>query len=369
MNTEDIQIAENKCSDRPKYIQVRDALEQWISRNQLPPGTKLPSYRQLASHLQLTAVTVSKGVKELTKKGILRHKVGSGTYIINSKYKKHLRIGIICHETIMEDECYVSNVLKCFREYWHKIKFDTVSLIRTPDDYRKAIEEYALSGIMVLTPQPEFIPRIIELKDAGFPIVTIGAAMPELDGISFGTEHEKVCFDAVKYLTGLGHKRIGIFLSNDPDISLLERERGYYRGMWESQLPVNPDWIIRKKSFTDNLPAMETRRILHSKECPTAFLIAAYRDIIPVYTELQSQGLKIPEDVSLIGFDDPQYAQHLSPALTVFAQKIELFTTNAAEQLNRLINNQPLEKYGYGEAVLIERQSCVKVQDKTSKLF
>ena len=69
--------------------------------------------------------------------------------------------------------------------------------------------------------------------------------------------------------------------------------------------------------------------------------------------------LLIPDDISVVAFDDPPYAQHLSPPLTVFVQPIREFTRQAVRQLENMMLHRPLETFGPSRATLLERGSCM----------
>ena len=138
-----------------------------------------------------------------------------------------------------------------------------------------------------------------------------------------------------------------------------ERERGFSKAMYEAGLPVDPDWIIHADTSGEDSQMTELRNLLSRPNRPNALLLACHTDSLLIYNLLREMNLRIPEDISLVAFDDPPYAQHLSPPLTVFAQPILDFTRQAARQLENMILHRPLETFGPSQAVLIERGSCM----------
>ena len=90
----------------------------------------------------------------------------------------------------------------------------------------------------------------------------------------------------------------------------------------------------------------------------SALLLTAHNTILPFYELADRLHLNIPDDLSIIAFDDPGYAARLTPSLTVFAQPVKDFSRQAAEQLERLLQCRELLPPMLSEAVLIERGSC-----------
>lgn len=362
----DLKINLRTTSTLPKYQQLADCLEEWIVGNGFVPGTKLPSDRQLSEHFGTTAVTISKGLNELTRKGVLKRKVGSGTYVAAAQIQQKRRIGVICHEVITADASYVTPVMDNFYRYWQERSYQVISLVDEPKNYEKLMREYELSGIMVFVPREEFSEPIKKLYESGVPVVSIGFAMPDLPDISFGTNHCKVGEQAVAYLHGLGHRRIGV-ISSVSHTAFAMRRRGYANGMWNAGLPVKPDWIINAETSISIVESL--KKVFSQPDCPTAFLITSIYNAMHVYNVCNALKIKIPEDVSLVGFNDADFVQHLSPPLTVFAQRTCDFTLAAARQLERMIQHEPLcpKSKGGTDAELIERGSCQNITIKTEQ--
>ncbi|MFA6930571.1 MAG: GntR family transcriptional regulator [Lentisphaeria bacterium] len=356
-----LDTALNDRITEPKYCQVARLIEGYLTSYRVPPGTRLPSERRLAEHFGITSVTVNRGLNELVKRGILERKVGSGSY--TTDLSSHLRIGIVCHEETMISDYYTGTVLKSLHQYWEG-RADLISIVLRPEEYEATIHKYYLSGLVVLSVQEEFIPQLLQLRQAGYSLVTIGVALPQLGSISFGTDHRLICRQAVQYLISHGCRRIGMLSVNNRKTAVLERERGYTKAMYEAGLPVDPDWIIRRENYHDDFPREQICSIMQRKDRPRAFLIAAYCDFMPFYNLMQDLHLRIPEDISVIGFDDPDYACFLNPPITVFKQPIEDFTRNAAEQLENLILNRQTRDFPRCDGIVIERESCLQASGK-----
>ena len=364
MTIDEIKLTIPEENRLPKYLALADALCDWITVNRPEGGARLPSERNLAESCGTTPVTVAKSLNELVRKGFLERRAGSGTYIAkNRNFPGTLRIGIVAHEPIKDDNCYISDVLQTLYSYWQPRGADLLTLVRKPDQYEQTVREYNLAALIVIAPQEEFAPKLRELVAKGLPLVTIGICLEEMKNCSFGTDHQLVCEQAIKYLHGRGHRRIGLLNSMPGASSSAEREGGYLRGMWNAGLPVNPDWIIRTPFKGDLANETALIRQLTDPEPITALLLPGHFTILSSYDLANRLSLKIPDDLSIIAFDDPPYAAQLAPPLTVFAQPVREFTAQAAEQLERLLRHEEPLPVVPSEAYLVERGSCRTISE------
>ena len=352
-----LSFADEADSSLPKYQRLANSLEHWLKESGFAPGTKLPGDRELARHLNTTVVTLAKSLKILSERNLLERRIGSGTFVANGtkQCRSNLRIGIVCHETIQADQAYVTPLIEYLYDFWKERSCQLISFIGEPPDYEKLIHEYSLSGLISFVPRENFRTDLAALWQRGVPLVSIGIEFPELPEISFGSNHELITFDAIKYLTGLGHRKIGIIneLASSPG---LMRMRSFQRAMYQAGLPVNPEWCL---SNTAEL-AHNLEMAIKKYGTPTAWLIYTPLQMPLIYEVMRRLKLRVPEDVSLLGFHDSPFFQYLNPPLTIIHQRIKEFTILAARQLEHIIvNKTPMEiTERFNGGILIERTSC-----------
>ncbi len=367
MTLNDLPNAAPETPGIPKYRQIAAVLEEYLKRTAPPCGEKFFNDRILAGHFETTPVTVARSLNYLVSRGLLERRVGAGTFIGNCIHTPvgKRRIGIICHEEIKAEEVYVSPVLNRFGGFWEEHRYSVVTLRGEPADYRRLIAEYELSGIMVFVPREEFAPTIQDLRDDNIPVVSIGYALPGLADVSFGTDHQAAAIAAVDYLHKLGHRKIALLTNDYESGSNAVHRRGYRQAMWERQLPQHPDWEMYDDTqpLDRNILVPQFERLCAAGELPTAILVCNLFNILHLYHIAACRGLRIPDDLSLIGFDDAEFVRHLSPPLTVMAQELDRFTLHAAEELLHMIEHGcPSGRRPDFHPVLIERGSCTKIQ-------
>ena len=99
---------------------------------------------------------------------------------------------------------------------------------------------------------------------------------------------------------------------------------------------------------------------MKSSDRPEALLIASHSYVVPIYNLIKKLGLRIPEDIAIVAFDNSPYAEYLDPALTVFEQPIQHFTHNAMVQLKNIMTAQKIVSFGPTPSILVERKSCIQ---------
>ena len=165
---------------------------------------------------------------------------------------------------------------------------------------------------------------------------------------------------AASYLLKLGHKRIAGFFKAD-DMQGIERHKGYVKALQEAELPYDPENVVWYHTEDRKMkPAIMLRLMEKEGRLPDG--IVCYNDQIAamLMEELERLGYKVPEDVSVTGFDDSLFAQR-GDGITTVAHPQEKLGEMAAELLLEKINGVPKEKSRIPERIqpqLIVRGSC-----------
>lgn len=148
----------------------------------------------------------------------------------------------------------------------------------------------------------------------------------------------------MKYLIGLGHRRIG-FIGGRTDLqSALRRQQGYLDGLEYAGIPIDPD-LMQVGDFTVESGYFHAQQLLASTGRPTAIFAANDQSAFGAITAAQEMGMKIPDDLSVVGFDDiPEAAHYLPGGLTTVNQSVLQMGLVAVEMLVKLIKGETLDK-------------------------
>jgi len=172
---------------------------------------------------------------------------------------------------------------------------------------------------------------------------------------------------AMNYLTDLGHRRIGHIAGEMKLVSANQRLQGYKDGLAAAGLPLDED-LIEMGDYTTETAVICARKLLSMADRPTAIFAANDTSAMGVYQAAREFGLQIPEDLSVIGFDNLHEAAYLDPPLTTIDQFIEKMGAMATEMLVKLVNGEslpinPAEKGNLYKipAQLVIRDSCAFV--------
>ncbi len=167
--------------------------------------------------------------------------------------------------------------------------------------------------------------------------------------------------DAMDYLLGLGHRRIG-YIGGRPDLqSAIRRREGYCASLERAGLPIAPE-LIEVGDYMRDRAYGATRHLLQIKPPPTAILAASDEMALGVYDAAREAGLCIPRDLSVIGFDNIPESLTVDPPLTTVDQAIDSMGVLAAEVVIKLILGDALDELVYKVPTrLVVRQSCRSV--------
>lgn len=349
-------------SSLPKFRQFAEALSSYLRSWAIPAGEKLPCDRELSKRYDIAVMTMSRALNELAVQGILERRVGAGTFVCEArKYRPgQKRIGIVCHEPITLDGGFVSTLLAELYAQAENYHFDLIQLIRSPEEYVDTMKALQLSGLVVLSALPESMPVLAEMQENGVNLVQIGVWYKKQSSISIGTDHVLAARKAVSYMVSRGHRKIGFIAcrmqNGQLHRSTEERIQGYRKGMWDAELPCNPEWLI-EDDMEANALQESIRKLMAENALPTAFLLGSLPMAPKVYHILAALKLRIPEDISLLTFDNSFLCTQLTPALTSFSQNVAELTKCAFDQL---ASPQKKRVNKLVQSVLISRESCAE---------
>ncbi|MHB1376108.1 MAG: LacI family DNA-binding transcriptional regulator [Candidatus Humimicrobiaceae bacterium] len=234
-------------------------------------------------------------------------------------------------------------------------------------DGRKEIEsEYINSavnrmsdGVILIAPRIED-KMIYEFNDY-LPLVVVDRLLDRSDVLQIGIDDFKGAILAMEYLIGLNHKNIG-FLSGTMDILAgLQREQGYINALEKQKKPINFKLILKGDwSFESGRNAF--KNFYNNNPRPTAIFAANDLMAFGLIQGAKEMNVKIPEDLSIVGYDDIAMSALINPSLTTVKQPISEMGRKAVELLlNKLRKNPDNNIDNNLECKLIIRESTRKI--------
>ena len=205
---------------------------------------------------------------------------------------------------------------------------------------------------------------IKKLKMENFPFVLIARDIdPDIPSILI--DNFKATRNIVDYLVTMGHKRIGYVTMNFSGRKTVEdRFLGYKEGLEENNIKYNPDDVLVVDEAMIDEMAVSYRHCkkFFNNKVPTAIITATDNIAAGLYVALKENGFRIPDDVSVVGFDNLPISRFLDPPLTTMKQPKKLMGYKGMEILLDLINKKKLpDPVIKLETKIIERDSVKQI--------
>jgi LacI family transcriptional regulator len=202
--------------------------------------------------------------------------------------------------------------------------------------YLSRLSGTLIDGAVLVTP------TIVEV-DYGAPFVAVDphtgtSQMPTIDADNLRGAHL-----ATEHLIELGHRRIAMLTGRHDLQSSLLREQGYRQAMGKAGLDID-EGLVQPGEYHFDPSRDSARQMLSLPEPPTAIFAANDISAIATMTAAAELGVRVPEDLSVVGFDNIPESALSTPALTTVEQPIRLMGQRAVEMLIELIRGQTLEE-------------------------
>jgi DNA-binding LacI/PurR family transcriptional regulator len=225
--------------------------------------------------------------------------------------------------------------------------------------YFNELRAYRMAGLIVI---PSADSRLVPLAGGAggdIPVICLDRCPEGWKGDTVTVDNEEGAYQAIRYLLELGHRRIACIAGQLHVTSGVERLKGFRRALREAGISIAPEYI--QEGRFDRLSGYEKAlMLLQFSPRPTAIFAANDLVALGVLAAMRELGLRCPEDVSLVGFDDLELASFTNPALTTVAQPAYQMGARAAGLLFERLR---------GEAVPTQRivmKATLKTRDSTA---
>lgn len=230
-------------------------------------------------------------------------------------------------------------------------------------EYLSALLDRSIDGLIV-SACPGNDSYLKKVKRGGTPLVLIDRKVRGLKAPSVTIDNEGAAYEAVSYLTSLGHRRIGVITGSKGIFTSEGRLAGYKRALEACDISVEPNLIVSGENRAAG-SKQATKRLLRMKNPPTALFTLSEPMTTGALLGLRESKVKIPEEMSIIGFDDPLWAPVANPALTAVAQPGYSMGLLSCQTLLELIERPDSDRITQEDVVLktelMIRESCIEM--------
>lgn len=340
----------------PKYVLVERYILDAIDSGQITD--RLPGERSLAKKLGVSYMTARKAIHNLVEQGILYKVPTKGAFVKtgNQKEPSHT-IGY-----------YLDNsVGGGISSPYYAMLFAAIEKEATAHDYSviyfSDISEHKLSSTLAKLDGviASCFPRVEETIQAikqSVPVVVVDNASADKSIPSVIVDDFNAYVRSVDYITSLGHRRIGFMCGlNDSSIGN-NRFAGYAHGLKKNKIAPD-ETLVFKGNYSFESGIEGAGYFLSLKKPPTAIVCANDQMALGAIKRLDGAGVRIPEDISIIGFDDIEIASQVTPALTTVAAPVNAIASHAFDALSALMQGQlPTAPHTALSAGLVVRDTC-----------
>lgn len=331
---------------------------------------KKVTMQDVANKVGVSKVTVSKALRdnkdisEHMKERIKRVAVETG-YVFNTDDKVITNditrcIGIISAERYFgkEDYFYI-DLYKLLSNYLEKIHYTCMFSILDSDNEKGVIiptmlEDKKVDGVIVLGQlSKEYVKEIVKLN---IPLVFLDFYYDKVDVDSVNTDNFFGTYEITNYLIEKGHEKIAFVGNLNLTSSIQDRFLGYYKSILEYKLAFKDNWIINDR--TDDNVWID---ISLPEDMPTAFVCNCDKTAFILIEKLKSLGYKIPEDYSVVGFDDSMHAMQSIPNISTVRVDLDEMARMAVKMISKKINDA---KAQYGRVMI---KGTLVMRDSTKK--
>lgn len=229
-------------------------------------------------------------------------------------------------------------------------------------DWQKQVAQFPPQGAIFLN--ADLSATFDTLRKLHVPFIAIDDNVPaSLNVPSVGANNWTSGLTATEYLLSLGHRRIAIITGPSAHLVTRGRLAGYRTALESACLPFD-SLYMRESDFSMESGYIQAQALLNLPNPPGALIAACDAQAIGVYRAIYEHGWRVPDDISVIGFDDIPTAQWMAPPLTTIRQPLRDIGHVAAERLFQLMTGTPLETLRI-ELVspLLVRSSCAPPAD------
>ncbi len=213
---------------------------------------------------------------------------------------------------------------------------------------------------LVLAPVGGAAEHLKRLIPVSVPMVQVDRVLTQLQTPSVVADNFSGARDAVRYLVELGHRRIACVQGREDSSVIAERVRGYRAGLKEASLRFRSTWLVGGE-HSMHVAREATLALLQGAAAPTALLALSNQLALGALQAARECGIGVPEQMSLITFDEQPWASLLSPPLMTIAQPVEQMGVAAVERLLDVVEAPSKRRSGPGSirlpVQLLERAS------------
>lgn len=332
--------------ENTKYQRIAQRLREQIRSGELQPEDRLPSFSEMRLQYGATTTTVERVYSLLEQEGLVKREKGRGIFVAQPHaVRTNGVIGIVGleHTPAAVSHPWSMHLLAGIREAAGQANKELLLYHQLSNS---AIKWEKVDGVLNLEP---YGPNILPHLPIGMPFVS---ALTRINGtVSVVADEAGGVRLAIEHLLNLGHRRIAYLITHaTPKVPFLRpRIAAYQDALGDAGIEPNPRWL--RHLALNGSPSYQEHGYnnmvqwladdWHELGC-TALLAQNDDTAIGAMQALQEAGIRIPDDVSVVGFDGTEIGKYCTPHLTTISMPLQAIGRQAMELLLRQIQEEPI---------------------------
>lgn len=334
----------NKQKFVPRYQLIFEDLKAKIEDGTYAPGAQLPFERELCDQYGVQRITVRKSLEMLSDSGLIEKQAGRGSFVRQANADEERMPSNTILFIMRKSQNDIQNNSSAFNAQLF-FPMERIcsghgySLLYTglddKDDCAALIERHAIAGVYMVSTLADSVYQ--QVARLGVPALCINHRSDLF--LSVLPDNDNGIRAAMELLIGLGHTRIAFIRGMAGAVNAIERFNSYTSSMLRQGLGIRSEYVLNGEwTYDGGFSAMSTAlNTLSKAEYPTAVVAASDMMAIGCMDAIKQRGLSVPDDISVIGFDDIDMCKFCTPQLTSVRTDPGMMARIAFEQLNRLI--------------------------------
>lgn len=305
--------------------------------------------KDVAKMSNVSIATVSKYINGITinekNKINIENAIKQLDYKVNTfarslKINKSMTIGIIVDSI---KNTFYTSIISVIEDFLQEKGYSSIVCdTKENEEVQKIKLDFLINkgvdGIIIFT--THISPELLDINvKKGTKIVVIDSIINGIDCDFITTDNISGAYQATEQFILKGHKKIAILTGDDRNFSAIERLRGYKRALEDYNIPLHEDYIYQS-SYNMNGGYNSFKKMLSDKnKMPTAVLVANYFMTIGAVIAINEENINIPDDMSVICFDDLELSSVFKPKLSSVIQQTDEIGLNAVNLLLERLDN------------------------------
>ncbi|MEK6795375.1 MAG: LacI family DNA-binding transcriptional regulator [Spirochaetota bacterium] len=328
-----------------KYSALKQKIVADIAAKKRAPGTRIPGVRDIMAKHKVSQNTVASALKELAREGIIELRHGSGIYVRDIGGRRTVAIGLILTEA---DNPFLSRFLEALTSAKDEHAFNIITKVSGFDPIREreaadALQAAGAKAIMLL-PEPAGVNHrhFAAIDKRGIPVVNVIRRFADADCAYVVPDNHRAGVIAAEHLIAKGSRNL-VYIGSSVLSRIDERREGFSSAAEKAGIDMSRRRFV--SIAEQNTVEEGMRAFARAKEqIKTIDGVFAFHDIYAagVLRHCLKNGIRVPEDIRLIGCDDLDIAACLTPSLTTIDYGMDTMAAKALSIIDdRLAGREP----------------------------